>query len=263
MVPFEFSFIEKLNEVQARLCQEIKIKAADFEDLVNLNMDDLDKVFCPAIVLATGQACGDAGQKFEALAVIVQLIYIANQVHNLMKDDNDLAEDLRQFPVLVGDLLYGRFFLELCRENLLTFLEPLAQVIGIMSEGGIARWLSRSEKLETEELLQIINKESAALTAKAANLSAELAGVSLPIQNKLQAYGRELGLAWGAWKEGLENKVVQAILQKASDILQEIKLSSQLKIQPLYEVFHYLSGCLNQDNAPKESALQCLEGENA
>ena len=31
MVPVEFSFIEKLNEVQARIRQEINFKAANFE----------------------------------------------------------------------------------------------------------------------------------------------------------------------------------------------------------------------------------------
>lgn len=253
MVPSEFSFLEKLNEVQARLRQEIRIKAADFEELIKLDLNELDRTVCPAIVLATGRACGDNGRKSVALAAIVQLIFMANQVHSLMKDDNDISEELRQFPVLVGDLLYGKFFLELCRENLLSFLEPLAQVIGTMSEGGISRWLSRDQKLKTDEWLQIIKQESASLTAKAAHLSAELAGVSLPLQDKLQAFGLELGLAWGAWKEGLENNVVQSILQKANDILSEIKSSSQLKLQPLHEVYQYLAGQLSVDYNSQES----------
>lgn len=252
MVPFEFSFLEKLNEVQARLRQEIMIKAASFEELVKLDFDELDHTICPAIVLATGRACGDNERKSVALAEIIQLIYMANQVHSLMKDD-DITEELRQFPVLVGDFLYGKFFLELCRENLLKYLEPLAQVIGTMSEGGISRWLARGKKLKTDELLQIIKQESAVLTAKAAHLSAELAGVSLPIQDKLQAFGLELGLAWGAWKEGLENTVVQATLQKANAILNEIKNSSQLKLQPLQEVYNYLVGKLSNNYNPLES----------
>ncbi len=83
------------------------------------------------------------------------------------------------------------------------------------------------------------------LTAKAAHLSAELAGVSLPLQDKLQAFGWELGLAWGAWKEGLGSEVVQPILQKANNILTEIIPSPQLKLQPLQEVYHYIAEKLN------------------
>jgi len=253
MVPFEFSFLEKLNEVQARLRKEINFKAADFEELVKLDMDELDRTVCPAIVLATSRACGDHGRKSVALAGIVQLVFMANQVHSLMRDDNDISEELRQFPVLVGDLLYGKFFLELCRENLLPFLDTLAQVIGTMSEGGISRWLSRDKKLKADECLVIIKQESAMLTAKAAHLSAELAGVSLPLQDKLQAFGWELGLAWGAWKEGLGNAVVQSILQKANNILVEMTPSSQLKSQPLQEVYHYIAGKLNADYSPQEA----------
>jgi len=245
MVPLEFSFFEKLNEVQAHLRQEITFKAADFEELVKLDMDELDRTICPAIVLATSEACGDHGRKSVALAGIIQLIFMANRVHSLMKDDNDISEELRQFPVLVGDLLYGKFFLELCRENLLPFLDTLAQVMGTMSEGGISRWLTRGEKLKTDEWLVIIKQESAMLTAKAAHLSAELAGVSLPLQDKLQAFGWELGLAWGAWKEGLGSEVVQPILQKANNILTEIIPSPQLKLQPLQEVYHYIAEKLN------------------
>ncbi|MDR3542044.1 MAG: geranylgeranyl pyrophosphate synthase [Desulfosporosinus sp.] len=252
MVPVEFSFIEKLDMVWARLRKEMNFKPADFEELVQLDMDELDRTVYPAIVLAVSGACGDYGQKPEALATIVQFVFMANKVHKLMKDDSDIAEELRQFPVLVGDLLYGKFFLELCREKLLPFLDPLAQVIGTMSEGGISRWLARDTKLNRDEWLRIIEMESASLTALAARLSAELAGVSLPLQHRLEAFGWELGLAWGVWKERLENTMVQSILQQANNILEEISSGSQLQLQPLREVYHYLAKQLNTDHNPQE-----------
>lgn len=250
MVPVDFSFTEKLNMVHAHLRREMIFKPADFDELIKLEMDELDQTVYPAIVLAVSGACGDYGREPEALAAIVQFIFIANKVHELMKDDSDIAEELRQFPVLVGDLLYGKFFLELCRERLLSFLEPLARVIGTMSEGGISRWLSRDTKLNKEEWLKIIEMERASLTALAARLSAELAGVSLPIQSRLEAFGWELGLAWGAWKERLETTMVQTILQRAKNILDEISSGSQLQLQPLQEVFQYIARQLNTDYTP-------------
>lgn len=247
MVPVEFSFRAELNAVQAHLRQEIQFKAAEFEELVHLDMDELDRTICPAIVLAVSQACGNGGRKPVALAAIVQFIFMADQVHQLMKDNLDVAEEHRQFPVLVGDFLYGKFFLELCREKLLPFLEPLAQVIGTMSEGGIARWLSKDKKLSTEEWLQILEQERAVLTSIAARLSAELAGVSLFVQDKFESLGWELGLAWGAWRESLENSVVQSILHRANAILNEIPANDQFHVQPLREVMNYLSGYLSID----------------
>ena len=253
MVPVEFNFIEKLDMVRARMRKEMKFRPADFEELVQLDMDELDLTVYPAIVLAVSGACGDYGQKPEALATIVQFVFMANKVHSLMNDDSDIAEELRQFPVLVGDLLYGKFFLKLCNEKLLPFLDPLAQVIGTMSEGGISRWLARDTKLNRDEWVRIIEMESASLTALAARLSAELAGVSLPLQHRLEAFGWELGLAWGVWKERLENTMVQSILQQANNILDEISSGSQLQLQPLREVYHYLAKRLNTDYKPQEA----------
>jgi geranylgeranyl pyrophosphate synthase len=253
MVPVEFCFLEKLNNVQMRLRQEINMRPGSFEELVQLNMDELDRTVNPAIVLAVSRAFKEHGRKSEALAGIIQFIFMANKIHKLMKEDSDIAEELRQFPVLVGDLLYGKFFLELCSEKLLPFLDPLAQVMGTMSEGGISRWLSRDKKLGLAESLKIIGRESASLTALAARLSAELAGVSVPLQHKIEAFGWELGLAWGAWKERLENIEVQSILQRANVILNEISSESQLQLHPLREVYLFMAKQLNGDYSPQEA----------
>ncbi len=253
MVSVEFSFLEKLTNVQKRLHQEINFKPAGFEELVKLDMDELDQTVNPAIVLAVCQAFKEPGQKSEALAGIIQYVFMANKVHKLMKDDLDIVEELRQFPVLVGDLLYGKFFLELCREKLLLFLGPVAQVMGTMSEGGISRWLSRDKKLGKAESLKIIEMESASLTALAARLSAELAGASVPLQHQVEAFGWELGLAWGAWKERLGNIEVQSILQRANTILNEISSESHLQLHPLREVYLFMAKQLNTDYNPQEA----------
>ena len=251
MVPVEFSFFEKLNAVQAHMRQEINFKPVGFEELVQLDMDELDQTVHPAIVLAVSRACGDQGPESEALASIVQFIFMANRVHKLMNDEQEIKEELRQFPVLVGDLLYGKFFLELCRVKLLQFLDPLAQVIGLKSQGGISRWLAREKRLGRDELLQIIELENASLTALAARLSAELAGVSIPVQRQMEAFGWEIGLAWGAWRERMEITVVQSILQRANAILQEISAGSQLQLNPLVEVYQYLSNKLSTEYNPQ------------
>lgn len=255
MISLEFSFLEKLNAVQTHLRQEINFKPAGLDELVHLDMDELDSTVNPAIVLAVSRACGGQGRKPEALAGIIQFIFMANQVHGLMKDDNDMAEELRQFPVLVGDLLYGKFFLDLCREKMLPFLDPLAQVMGTMSKGGINRWLSQGKQLNRDEWLEIIGMECASLTELGARLSAELAGASLPMQRQIEAFGRELGLAWGAWKEHLGSTVVQSILRRANKILKEISTESQLQLQPLNEVYQYLEQHLSIEDNPSGAGL--------
>lgn len=250
MVPMEFCFIDTLNKVQMHLHQEINLKPASMQEMVQSNTDELDRIINPAIVLAVSEAFKGQGKKSETLAEIIQYIFMANKIHKLMQDHSNIAEEHRQFPVLIGDLFYGKFFLVLCRGQLLSFLDPIAQVMITMSEGGISRWLARDKELSMTESLKIIEKESASLTALAARLSAELAGVSIPLQRKIEMFGWELGLAWGAWKERLDNTEVQSILQRANTILNVISSESQLQLRPLREMYLFMVKQLNTDYTP-------------
>ena len=246
MAPGEFCFRENLNNVQMRLRQKLNEPSA-LEGLLQWDLDELDRTANPALVLAVSRAFPKQAPKAEALAEAVQLLFLANKVHKLMKDDGDLAEELRQYPVLVGDLFYGKFFLTLCREELLCFLDPLAQVMGTMSEGGISRWLFREQTVKPADRLRVIEKESAALMALAARLSAELTGASAALQSKIETFGWELGLAWGVWKEGLDRVEIQGFLKRANAALQELSAEPQMQMRPLREVYRFMAGEISAD----------------
>lgn len=242
MVPVGMSFSEELNVVQARVNRDIKLKAAKFNELVDISLDEMDRYACPSIVLAVSKACGYVGEKSLALAAIIEFIHMANEVHRLMRD-HEISEHNRQFPVLVGDYLFGKFFLELCREQLLKYLAPLAQGIVQMSEGAILRWKNCSQDLKdkeikTEEWLFILEEELGSLTGLSARLGADLAGASDSLQDKLEELGSQLGLAWAARRQNLDNSVIYGILQKAKNILRE--LPNSLQIQPLRELYDFV-----------------------
>lgn len=247
MVPQVLSFYQELDEVQTYFQTEIWFKAGSFEELIQNQPDNLDTNACPAIVLAMGRACGVHGKSMIRLASVIQFIYIADQVHRLMVDDQALAEEKRQFPVLVGDFLYGKFFLVLCREHILRFLRPLAEVIATMSQGGISRWLAQGKDIGREDWISIFEQERASLTGMAARLSAELAGAAQHIQDAAETLGREIGLAWAACRQGFEKPIVDGYLAKARQVAQEF--SQQLEIRPLLELIDYVSNEL----CPKES----------
>lgn len=246
MVPQVLSFYEELDEVKTYLQTEIWFKAGSFEELILIQPDNLDTNACPAIVLAMGRACGVHGQPMIRLASVIQYIYLADQIHRLMVDDLSLAEEKRQFPVLVGDFLYGKFFLELCRQHLLRFLRPLAEVIAIMNQGGISRWLAQSKDVGREEWIEILEQERASLTGSAARLSAELAGAAQHIQDTAETLGREIGLAWAACRQGFDKPIVDGYLAKARQVTQEF--SQQLEIRPLLELIDYVANelCLKE-----------------
>lgn len=243
MVPQVLSFQEELTEVQAQLRREIRLKAADFDELVDYLPDALEANACPAIVIAVSRACSFSEKDVLNLATIVQFIFMADQVHGLMRDDENLSEERRQFPVLVGDYLYGKFFWGLCRDQILNFLQPLAETIATMSQGGISRWLARDQKLSNKEWLRILEQERASLTGLAGRLSAQLAGASEPIQAAAEHLGWELGLAWAACRQGLGRSLVEALLAKAQRIIREFPETVEFK--PLYELVDFVGGELS------------------
>lgn len=239
MVPKLLSFHQELKKVEVQVRREINLKAARFEDLIKYSPDQLDDNTCPAIVIAVGKACGYREQHTLNLAAIIQFIYMADQVHRLMTDDENLPEEHRQFPVLVGDFLYGKFFLELCRGQILNFLNPLAEVISTMSQGAIARWLAQGRELHKEDWLKILEQERASLTGMAARLSAQLAGASLHIQEITERFGWELGMAWATCRQHLGMQHVEETLVKAREIIAELPASVEAK--PLQELVEYMN----------------------
>jgi len=235
----EVGFREELERVREQLCLEIKFRAAEFDQLVSLQQDELDRYACPAIVLAVSRACGYAGDRAVGLAAIMQYIYMADRVHRLMQDEG-LSEAERQFPVLVGDFLYGKYFLGLCREQLLDYLAPLAQGIATMCQGAIKRWLLLEDEADAEDWLDVLVREQAVLTGLAARLGADLAGASLQVQERLEDLGSELGLAWAAAKQRLGYNIVGMALRQARKILGE--LPDDLQLRPLEELYAWMAG---------------------
>lgn len=235
------NFKREIEEITSTLRREIRFKAAEFDELIDLEFSELDNNACALIVLSINRAFGGLIQPAIGLATIIQYIFIADHVHRLMEDDSHLEESKRQFPVLVGDYLYGKFFLGLCKEKLLRFLAPMAKVIEVMNEGAISRWLSNGEKISESEQLYIIEMERASLTGLAARLGADLAGCTDEEQQQCEALGWQLGLAWAASQDHMENSVVERALSKARNILKEWSGSKE---HSLYELVDYMEGNL-------------------
>lgn len=234
-------FKEELEEIRINLRREIKLKAAEFDELIELEFGELENNACALIVLSVNKAFGGKKSSAISLATIFQFIFMADQVHRLMKDDHDLEESKRQFPVLVGDFLYGKFFLWLCKSKMLHFLAPLAKVIKTMNQGAISRWLYREKQLTPGEQIRILEMERASLTGMAAKLGAALAGCPEKVQNQCEDIGWNLGLAWAAYQDDVEYGVVEDALKKARQSIRDLSGSIAY---PLESLVDYMEGHL-------------------
>lgn len=232
------SFQSELIKVQNQMNREIAFKSTSLENLIDLHLNELDKQMCPAIFLAVNTLSGQSGISMTSLASTFQYIYLANKIHRMVTDDDDLAEHTRQYPVLVGDFMYGQSFLKMCQDDLFHLAHHFVKVMGIMNEGILLRWRLSNKTICLKDYRTILSKERGALTALAAKLGAQVSGVQEPYLKKYEEIGFCLGMAWAAWEEPLCTSLVQEYLSKVKNLISEVK-DFHIQIKPIIELYEF------------------------
>ena len=179
----------ELQQVDNLMRKLTMVKKKQIFELAPLEINYFDRTFRPALVILTARACGHRGLTVVPLAAAVQFIYLASTILNQI-GDND--QDL-QFPVLVGDYLYGRFFELLGKYNLLEHLGPLAGAVCRLQEGGVYRkeTIERGQ-VALENFLQVIEKEHVPLLEEACRAGAVLDGSGVKQAGAAGDFGRHL-----------------------------------------------------------------------
>lgn len=248
-------FKPELEAIHAQMNKEIHFKAARFDELVSLPMNNLDRNFCPALVLAVGKTVGKVDGKSRSLAAIFQYIFMADRIHRLIKDE-DMPEHARQYPVLVGDFLFGQTFLKLCEEDLYPYTKYFIDLIETMNEGVLKRWRLKNKKISINDYRLILGKERASLTALAGRLAADLAGIEGSFLKKFEEYGYYLGMAWGFWDESLAFTLINEYLNKTKNLIMELK--DFFQVEPLQVLYEYLLSCFGPEAKPARQKAEVI-----
>ena len=139
------------------------------------------------------------------VAAAVELIHAATLVHD---DIIDRAVLRRLKPtaavqfgedtaVLLGDFLYARAFAMIARVGDPEITSWMAETTQAMCEGEINQLKHRYRAdLSMEEYLDFIEKKTATLIAVSARSGAKLAGLSLDRQDRLAAFGLNIGISY-------------------------------------------------------------------
>jgi octaprenyl-diphosphate synthase len=99
--------------------------------------------------------------------------------------------------VLVGDFLFSRSFELMVEDGSLTVLKILSQASAIIAEGEVNQLTAiRRLELGEDRYLQIIDAKTAALFAAACRIAAVVAERPEAEERALDAYGRNLGIAF-------------------------------------------------------------------
>ena len=159
----------------------------------------------PMLTLASAQLLGYRGTSHHVLAAAVEFIHTATLLHDDVVDGSDLRRGRRTAniiwgnpaSVLVGDFLFSRSFQLMVDAGSLKVLGILSGASAVIAEGEVNQLTAvRQVDLPEERYLSIIDAKTAALFAAACRISAVVAERPEAEELALEAYGRNLGIAF-------------------------------------------------------------------
>jgi octaprenyl-diphosphate synthase len=159
----------------------------------------------PMLTLACASLLGYGGTRHHKLAATVEFIHTATLLHDDVVDGSGLRRGRRtaniiwgnSASVLVGDFLFARAFELMVEDGSLKVLRILSNASAVIAEGEVDQ-LSAQRRIETSEerYLSIINAKTAALFAAACRIAAVIVESDPAVEEALDAYGRNLGIAF-------------------------------------------------------------------
>ena len=159
----------------------------------------------PMLTLASARLLDYTGTRHHKLAATVEFIHTATLLHDDVVDGSGMRRGRRTAniiwgnpaSVLVGDFLFSRAFELMVEDGSLKVLKILSNASAVIAEGEVNQLTAqRRIDLGEERYLQIIGAKTAALFAAACRISAVVAERDEAAELALDAYGRNLGIAF-------------------------------------------------------------------
>lgn len=210
-----------LEKVDLIINRALKIRPGHISRFAHVDLSPLQKVLHPALVLYTGRLFDAAGEKMASLAAVVQFIYMAAVVHLRVGEEVGETGDIRdgaQYPVLVGDYLYGSFFTTLCAGGIVEYLQPLGEIIAEMNLGALLR--VKEELPGKAESPEVIEKETAALTSGCCRLAARLGGAGAEAERQMSEFGFNFGMGLGILERDFPREQAAVFFDVALNLLE-------------------------------------------
>ncbi len=248
---------EELQAVRKLAEKHLLIKGIHIGKFAHLELPYNEKSIRPALVILSSRIYGFFGDKAVDLACVFHFIHMATRVHQSIpekdsdytKEDSD-PRDGSQFPVLVGDYLYGKYFSQLFKSGMINFLGPLADIICQIHEGGIMESRVFGQNPAPASFREVVRKETAELFAGCCVMGSILAGASEKDQENMRRFGVNYGMASGLLERGAAVEYVDEYLQDAMAALRDVpegkeKAILEQLVQALSEKDNTVRGMIN------------------
>lgn len=194
-----------LNNVNRVILDRMQSQVALIPELAGHLIAGGGKRLRPMLTLGCAAALDYAGDRHHKLAAAVEFIHTATLLHDDVVDGSDLRRGRatantiwgNEASVLVGDFLFSRAFELMVEDGSLKVLKLLSHASAVIAEGEVHQ-LTAQRVVETSEerYLQIIQAKTAALFSAACQIAAVVAERDQATEDSLDAYGRNLGIAF-------------------------------------------------------------------
>jgi octaprenyl-diphosphate synthase len=194
-----------LNHVNAVILDRMQSEVALIPELAGHLIAGGGKRMRPMLTLASARLLDYGGTRHHRLAAAVEFIHTATLLHDDVVDGSGLRRGRRTAniiwgnpaSVLVGDFLFSRSFELMVEDGSLKVLRILSRASAVIAEGEVDQ-LTAQRRVETTEdhYLGIISAKTAALFAAACRIAAVVAERDEAAEAALDAYGRNLGIAF-------------------------------------------------------------------
>src|SRR3954451_21502269 len=194
-----------LNRVNSVILDRMQSEVALIPELAGHLIAGGGKRMRPMLTLACARLLDYPGTRHHRLAAAVEFIHTATLLHDDVVDGSGLRRGRRTAniiwgnpaSVLVGDFLFSRSFELMVEDGSLRALRILSRAAAVIAEGEVDQ-LTAQRRIETGEdhYLDIISAKTAALFAAACRVSPVVAEASEDAEDALEAYGKNLGIAF-------------------------------------------------------------------
>lgn len=194
-----------MNAVNAVILERMQSKVGLIPELAGHLIAGGGKRMRPMLTLASAALFDYPGTRHHKLAAAVEFIHTATLLHDDVVDGSGLRRGRQTAniiwgnpsSVLVGDFLFSRAFELMVEDGSLKVLKILSSASAVIAEGEVDQ-LTAQRRIETGEdhYLEIIAAKTAALFAAACRIAPVVAEAGEDAEDALDAYGRNLGIAF-------------------------------------------------------------------
>lgn len=194
-----------LEQVEEILRKELRNDSQFVHELLQYGGQLGGKRLRPALLLLSAKAIGRVRPEHHTLAAVVEMIHTATLIHDDVLDEADLRRHLatinsrwnNETSVLLGDYLFTHAFYLASTLDSTYACHRIGRSTNLVCEGELRQVGHRgNHALSEQEYLSIINGKTAELCACACHLGAKYAEANDRRIQRLEEFGRSLGMAF-------------------------------------------------------------------